>query len=76
MNHISQLSNLEKAEMLKNIVTSCAEGGSRDDSRDYGTIRMLFLRDSNISEKLPRFIKTCRNLPEIWSFIRAFPVLM
>ena len=67
MNHVSQLSDLEKAEMLKNIVTSCAEGGSRDDSRDYATIRTLFLRDSKISEKLPRFIKTCRNLPEIWS---------
>ena len=70
MNHVSQLSDLEKAEMLKNIVTTCAEGGERDDSRDYATIRMLFLRDSKISEKLPRFIKTCRNLPEIWSFIK------
>jgi hypothetical protein len=68
--HVSQLSDLEKAEMLKNIVTSCAEGGSRDDSRDYAVIRMLFLREPKISEKLPRFIKTCRNLPEIWSFIK------
>jgi uncharacterized protein YfkK (UPF0435 family) len=70
MNHVSQLSDLEKAEMLKNIVTSCAEGGSRDDSRDYAVIRMIFLRNPKISEKLPRFIKTCRNLPEIWSFIK------
>ena len=68
--HVSQLSDLEKAEMLKNIVTGCAEGGSRDDSRDYAVIRMLFLREPKISEKLPRFIKTCRNLPEIWSFIK------
>jgi hypothetical protein len=70
INQVSQLSDLEKAEMLKNIVTNCAVGGARDDSRDYGTIRMLFLPDPKISEKLPRFIKTCRNLPEIWSFIR------
>ncbi len=56
--------------MLKNIVTGCAEGGSRDDSRDYAVIRILFLREPTISEKLPRFIKTCRNLPEIWSFIK------
>jgi uncharacterized protein YfkK (UPF0435 family) len=70
MNHVSQLSDLEKAEMLKNIVTSCAEGGLRDDSRDYAVIRMIFLRNPKISEKLPRFIKTCRNLPEIWSFIK------
>jgi hypothetical protein len=69
-NHVSQLSDLEKAEMLKNIVTNCAVGGSRDDSGDYVLIRMIFLRDSKISEKLPRFIKTCRNLPEIWSFIK------
>jgi hypothetical protein len=70
MNDTSQLSDLEKAEMLKNIVTNCAVGGSRDDSQDYAAIRMTFLRDSKISEKLPRFIKTCRNLPEIWSFIK------
>jgi hypothetical protein len=68
--HISHLSDIEKAEMLKNIVTDCAVGGSRDDSRDYAVIRMTFLRDSKISEKLPRFVKTCRNLPEIWSFIK------
>lgn len=70
MNPTSKLSDLEKAEMLKNIVTTCAEGGSRDDSGDYALIRMLFLGNPQISEKLPRFIKTCRNLPEIWSFIK------
>ncbi len=64
------LSNLEKAEMLKNMVTNCAVGGSRDDSSDYGAIRMVFLRDQKIAEKLPLFVKTCRNLPEIWSFIK------
>jgi hypothetical protein len=70
INNTSQLSDLEKAEMLKNIVTNCAVGGARDDSRDYAVIRIDFLGDPKISEKLPRFIKTCRNLPEIWSFIK------
>ena len=68
--HITQLSNLEKAEMLKNVVTNCAVGGERENSRDYAVIRLLFLGDQKLSEKLPRFIKTCRNLPEIWSFIK------
>ena len=64
------LSNLERAEMLKNIVTSCAVGGSRDDSRDYASIRLQFMQSPDIAEKLPRFIKTCRNLQEIWDFIK------
>lgn len=69
-NTIYQLSNLERAEMLKNMVTSCAIGGSRDDSSDYGAIRFTFLRDPKIVEKLPRFIKICRNLQEVWDFIK------
>jgi hypothetical protein len=32
--HVSQLTDLEKAEMLKNIVMNCAIGSSRDDSGD------------------------------------------
>ena len=63
-------SNLEKAEMLKNMVTSCATGGDRSDSRDYARIRIAFLNDSLIAEKLPQFVKTCRNLPEFWDFIK------
>jgi len=61
---------LERAEMLKNMVTSCAVGGSRDDSRDYAVIRMRFMREPEIAEKMPRFIKTCRNLHEVWDFIK------
>jgi hypothetical protein len=52
------------------MVTNCAVGGLRDDSRDYGSIRMRFMRDSEINKRLPLFIKTCRNLQEIWSFIK------
>ncbi len=60
--------------MLKNIVTDCAVGGSRSDSSDYGEIRFSFMRDPKIAEKLPRFIKTCRNLHEVWGFIKPkFP---
>jgi hypothetical protein len=69
-NHVYHLSDIERAEMLKNIVTDCAVGGSRDDSSDYAATRHHFLRNPRISEKLPRFIKSCRTLPEIWSFIK------
>src|SRR5258706_15528108 len=62
-------SDLDQAEMLKNMVTSCASGGSRDSS-DYAAIRFHFMRIPEISEKLPRFIKTCRNLQEFWDFIK------
>src|SRR5712675_972611 len=69
-NQLYQLSNLDRAEMLKSIVTGCAVGGSRDDSSDYAAIRHTFLRESEIASKLPRFIKTSRNLQEVWDFIK------
>lgn len=68
-NQVYQLSNLERAEMLKNILTSCAVGGSRDSS-EFGAIRFSFMRDPEIKKLLPRFITTCRNLQEVWDFVK------
>ncbi|MDR3455846.1 MAG: abortive infection family protein [Verrucomicrobiae bacterium] len=67
---LSKLSNIERAEMLKNIVVSAVTGGGYDDSSDYAAIRMMFMRDQTILEKLPNFIKTCRNLSEVWGVIK------
>ena len=61
--------NLERVEMLKNMMVSCATGGLRDNV-DYATIRRELMGESNIADKLPRFIKTCRNLQEFWGFIK------
>jgi hypothetical protein len=64
------LSDLDRAEMLKNMLVSAATGGPLDDSRDYASIRFKFLRDPETANKLPSFVRTCRNLPEFWDFIK------
>lgn len=60
---------LERAEMLKNMLVSCATGVSCD-SADYASIRHELMGVSEIADKLPRFIKTCRNLQEFWDYIQ------
>ena len=60
---------LERIEILKTLLVSCATGGSRD-SVEYSEIRLEALGATEIVGKLPRFIKTCRNLDEFWDFIQ------
>jgi hypothetical protein len=61
--------DFEKAEMLKNMLVSCATGGDRT-SLEYGRLRMEFIQNARLADKLPSFIKTCRNLNEFWGFIQ------
>ena len=73
MNNEQAKQYFQKAEMLKNMVVSCATGGECD-ATDYSSIRAEFLAHQGIAGRLPKFIKTCRNLREFWDFIQPmFP---
>ena len=64
---------LLSTETLKNMMTTCASGGSRD-SADYAALRQELMSHSETQAKLPRFVQTCRNLSEFWDFIQPkFP---
>jgi hypothetical protein len=57
------------AESLKNMMTTCASGGSKD-SAEYARLRSELLGHPETQAKLPRFVQTCRNLYEFWDFIK------
>ena len=70
---IDELSDLksssEKAEYLQSIVIARATGGETDDEY-YKNLRKEFL-DSNYKNLLPLFIKSSRNLEQLWQFIKG-----
>ena len=60
---------LDCADMLKNILISCATGGIRD-NETYQKLRNLFISNTITDNLLPRFIKTCRDLDSFWAYIQ------
>ena len=60
---------LTKVESLKNILISRATGGISEE-HEYTELRRELLFNVRIEEKLPRFVRTCRNLSEFWGFIK------
>ena len=64
-------SEVELAEYLQNILIARATGGGGvEDAADYRSIRRTFIKSSILEPLLPRFIRTCRDLSQFWSFIK------
>jgi hypothetical protein len=60
---------LEQAETLQNLLISEATGGSESDA-EYRQLRQVFLSDPVLETLLPRFVHTCRSIPQFWQFIK------
>jgi abortive infection Abi-like protein len=60
---------LEEVESLKNILAAKATG-ERTDEADYHRLRQRLTTNAIVKDKLPRFVRTCRNLGEFWPFIK------
>lgn len=64
---------LDKVEYLQNLLVARATGGDANDGH-YQIIRQEILNSPVVSEMMPRWIKTNRNLSQFWGFIKAkFP---
>ncbi len=61
---------LDKVEYLQNLLVARATGGEANDGH-YQIIRQELLNSPVVSEMLPRWIKTNRNLSQFWEFIKA-----
>ena len=60
-------------EILKNILVTRATGGQPEEA-DYFRVRQALLKDPMARGRLPRFVRSCRTIPEFWSFIQPkFP---
>jgi hypothetical protein len=56
---------LEKTEELKSIVMASVTGGAKDDDR-YRALRSELLAIHWVKTSLPRFIRTCNDLSQVW----------
>lgn len=64
---------LVNVEILKNILVTRATGGQPEEA-DYFRVRQALLKDPMARGRLPRFVRSCRTIPEFWSFIQPkFP---
>ena len=61
---------LDRALMLKSLVTSRATGVSIDDSI-YFDLRRSFVKDEGTKRLLPEFIRTCRDQGSLWSYLKS-----
>lgn len=61
---------LEKIEALQNIMLASATGGARDEA-EYRQIREELFRVPGLKEALPRFVRTCGDLSQLWHFIKT-----
>lgn len=60
---------LDKVRQLQDIFIACATGGSPNDE-EYSKLRLELLRDSEVRDLLPQFVKTCDELSKFWGFIK------
>lgn len=60
---------LESAESLKNLLVARATGTEGDEA-EYMRLRQLVLDDALLASLTPRFVRTCRDLPQFWQFIK------
>jgi predicted nucleotide-binding protein len=63
-------SRYEQAEYLLNMLTSHATGGQAS-NLDYLRLRAELVGDASLSEYLPLFLRTNRDLSSFWSFIKG-----
>lgn len=62
---------LGQVEALQNVTLSYATGGAADDAA-YRQLRTLILDDASIAGKLPRFVRTCRDIKQFWAYIKKY----
>lgn len=63
-------SRYEQAEYLLNMLTSHATGGQANNT-EYLRLRSELVGDESLSEYLPSFVRTNRDLGSFWSYIKS-----
>jgi hypothetical protein len=63
-------SDFERGQYLQNLLISEATGGCGD-AQDYQLLRRYFVDLAVIKDLLPTFVRTNRDLPQFWQFIKS-----
>lgn len=61
---------LEKVETFQNLLVSYATGGQVAEE-EFVALRTELLNDSQLKKRLPRFVRTCRDLKQFWALIKS-----
>lgn len=61
---------LEQAEMLKNIMIARATGSFPSEAH-YKALRQVLMEETSAKPLLPEFVRTCRSLSEFWGYIKG-----
>ena len=61
--------DFEKAQGLQNLLISQARGGAENTS-DYKLLRAYFIENKELSNAVPSFVRTNRELDQFWQFIK------
>lgn len=66
------MSRVEKVEYLQNLLLARAthKHDEDKDDPDYRQLRRNLINDVNVKELMPRFVVTCTNLGQFWSYIQ------
>ena len=71
MTELLDLTDLERAESLQNLLIAFATGaGVGVEDADYRLLRTKFMESPVLAGLLPKCIRTCRDLSQFWGFIK------
>lgn len=61
---------IEKIEMMQNVMLASITGGARDNDT-YERLRDELFEVAGLKDALPRFVRTCADLTQLWHFIKS-----
>src|SRR4051794_15927898 len=69
---VKSMSLRDTAVTLENLLISYSTGGSEREE-DYMALRDRLMADPGAKPRLPDFIRTCRNLAQLWIHMKKWP---
>jgi len=65
---------LDKVETLQNLLLAQTRGSNDTaawNDSDYRELRAVLMQDADVQDLLPRFVRTCRDLKQFWTYIKS-----
>ena len=61
----------EQVRMIEGILIAAATDGAKD-TGTYQVLRQILIRDEEVNDLLPRFVRIYRDLSVFWPFIKRY----
>jgi hypothetical protein len=71
--NVAILDSHEALALLQRVLLEAVEGAKDEDIvEEYHKLRNWVLANTQFSHDVPRFLRTCRDIPSFWSYIKSF----